>query len=68
MNTGSNYAAVDETSSDGDTTYVYSTSTTSAFDTYAIRTNTLSGLTIQSITVHIVARELILAMHDLISR
>jgi hypothetical protein len=57
VNTGSNYAATDETSSDGDTTYVYRSSTTAAYDTYIVPDTTLSGLTIQSITVHIVARE-----------
>ncbi len=60
-NTGSNYACVDETSSDGDATYVYTTSTTSGNnaprDTYNVPDTTLSGLTIQSITVHIVARD-----------
>ena len=52
-----NYACVDETSSDGDTTYVYRGSTTVAYDTYNIPDTTLTGLTIQSITVHIIARE-----------
>ena len=57
VNTGSNYAAVDEVSSDSDTTYVYRASATAAFDTYNIPDTSLSGLTIQSITVHIVAKE-----------
>jgi hypothetical protein len=57
VNTGSNYAAVDEASSDSDTTYVYRTSSTAAFDTYTAAGTTLSGLTIQSITVHIVAKD-----------
>jgi hypothetical protein len=61
VNAGSNYAAVSETSSDGDTSYVYTTSTTSGAnaprDTYSVPSTTLSGFTIQSITVHIVAKD-----------
>lgn len=56
VNTGSNYNAVHDESSDSDSTYVYTTSTSSRYDTYNIPDTTLSGLTIQSITVHIVAR------------
>jgi len=57
-NTGSyNYACVDEESSDGDSSYVFRTGTSSVYDTYNIPDTTLAGLSIQSITVHIVAKD-----------
>ncbi len=55
-NTGANYAAVDEASNDGDTTYVSRTSTI-ANDTYNIPTSAdLTGATINSVTVYASAK------------
>jgi hypothetical protein len=55
-NTGANYAAVDEASNDGDTTYV-SKNTTIGNDTYDIETSALlTGATINSVTVYASAK------------
>jgi hypothetical protein len=53
----SNWRCVDESTSDGDNTYVYRDSGSSErFDTYEIEASSLTLPTITSITVHVVAR------------
>jgi flagellin-like protein len=50
-----NWEDVDETTSDGSSTYVYSTSSTEAFDTYVLQNSGITTGTITQITVHIIA-------------
>jgi hypothetical protein len=52
-----NWDCVDEVSSDGDSTYVYSTSTSYQRDTYATQDHTPGSGTISSVSIYIRARE-----------
>jgi len=52
---GSNYDKVDETTSDGDSTYVYTYSTSTQQDSYTFTDTSATG-TINSVTIYIVAR------------
>jgi hypothetical protein len=56
-NTGtSNWGCVDEASSDDDTTYVYTTSTSNSLDSYSMGNHIVGTGTISSVIVHVQAR------------
>ena len=52
----SNWGRVDEASPDGDTSYVYTTSTTNTLDSYSTSNHVLGSGTISSVIVHVQAK------------